>query len=173
MKSVEALHSRLIGQPNPTHNFEEQSGTTIAEPNLLCLQQRSVWFGATSKSDERTALPKNLDSWGSARIFSPGTRALDVNTSEFVIQSRRSYGENLLIHGHACVSGLGRGLALEEQFATDAVSTVGANDDVGLEDFSRLEGDGLSGDVDGDDLGVWPIFSTSFVAELVEEFSDI
>lgn len=56
---------------------------------------------------------------------------------------------------------------------TKSASAVGANDDVGREDFSRLESDRLSGDVDRDDFGIRPILGSGFVAELVEEFPDI
>lgn len=64
-------------------------------------------------------------------------------------------------------------MAFEEQLTTKSVSAVGTDDDVGLEHFSRLERDRPPGDVDMDHSGVRPIFGSSFMAELVEEFSDI
>ena len=81
--------------------------------------------------------------------------------------------KNLLIHCHAGIGGLGRWLTFEEQLATNSVSAIGANDDVGLEYFSRFESDGLSRDIDRGDFGVRPILGSSFIADLVEEFSDI
>lgn len=91
--------------------------------------------------------------------------------SEAVVKSTDD--ENLLVHSRTGVRGLWGRLAFEEQLATKTVTAVGTNDDIGVEYFSRLESDGLSGDVNRDNLGVCPIFGSSFVAELVEEFSDV
>lgn len=45
-------------------------------PNQTCWACNELSMKVTTESDERTALPKNLESWGSARILFPGTRAL-------------------------------------------------------------------------------------------------
>ena len=53
------------------------------------------------------------------------------------------------------------------------MSAVGPNNDVGRQDFSRLESDGFSRNIDRDDFGIRPVFSSSLVTELVEEIPDI
>ena len=116
-------------------------------------------------------LPKNLDSSGSARIPSPGIRALDVDVrTVFQLLQLRA---NLLIHGQASVGRLGRWLAFKQSLAAYSVSAIGTNNDIGCKHFPGLKSDGFSGYVDGDDLGVCPVSCSSLVTELVEEFSDI
>ena len=53
------------------------------------------------------------------------------------------------------------------------MSTIGANNNVGRDDFSRLESDGFSRNVDRYNFGVRPVSGSSLVTELVEELSDL
>ena len=86
---------RLIEQ---SYRFEEHSSGAIAEPNVLGLR-RGQSKVASGHTDGRTALPKNLDNSGSARILSPGTRALDVNTSGL---RSNCHGERELTYTWSC-----------------------------------------------------------------------